>query len=430
MKICLISNLYPSISRGGAEKVALTVANGLKSAGHDVFVISTRPWNGRASLKSIVKEEGKTKIYRFYPFNIFYYLNDYKHNILIRLIWHFFDIFNHHSKVVVKKILQQEKPEVAMTHNLMGIGFLLPGMIRGLGIKHVHTLHDVQLAAPSGLITVRGPSSNALEDGPLYWPMRQLHGWYERICRRLFGSPDVVVSPSKWLMDFYTQKGFFKKSKKIVLSNPVETSQSPAERLATAATLSRGLRLLYLGQIEEHKGILFLVRMLLLLSEFLRHGVKIPSVKIPTNELTNDWQLHIAGDGSKMGEVEKIVGNDPRFIIHGRLEGEALEKIFSEVDLTVVPSLCYENSPTVIYESLSAGVPVAAAKIGGVAELIHDGENGFTFDAGNAEDLTRVLKHAAANRDELQKMRPAAAKSVENFGIENYIKKILTIIKF
>lgn len=289
-----------------------------------------------------------------------------------------------------------------MTHNLMGIGFLIPRAIRKLGIKHIHTLHDVQLAVPSGLI-IKGQENN--------WQQKIfLRKWYEKICRRLFGSPDVVISPSKWLLDFYTEKGFFKNSKKIVLPNPIGLRQAQAINYSLSEhSESKGLQLLYLGQIEEHKGILFLVDVL--------------------KKCDFDFKLHIAGDGTKIEEMKKLIGEDGRFVIHGKLSGNEVAKIFDGIDLTVVPSLCYENSPTVIYESLAAGVPVAAAKIGGAAELVHDGENGFTFLAGSAEDLLRVLKRAAANRDELQKMRPAAVKSVEAFKIENYINHLLEAIK-
>ncbi|MBU1146643.1 glycosyltransferase family 4 protein [Patescibacteria group bacterium] len=395
MKICLISNLYPPIYRGGAEKIAERVAQGLAAAGHEVFVISTKQWSGRKSFKPAATEENGIKVYRFYPANIYYYLDGHKHNVLWRVKWHFLDMFNCHSRAVVKKILKEEKPDVVITHNLMGIGFLLPRMIRGLGIKHIHTLHDVQLAVPSGLI-LRGKENN--------WEQRTwLRKIYEAICRLLFNSPDVVVSPSKWLLDFYAQKGFFKKSKKEVLPNPVERIYPAGIPMDNSI-----LKLLYLGQIEEHKGSLFLVDVL--------------------KEIDIDFKLHIAGDGSKMETLKKMVGLDSRFVIHGKLVGEEAVKIFNLVDLTVVPSLCYENSPSVIYESLAAGVPVLAAKIGGVAELVKDGENGFTFRAGNAEDLARVLKHAAASRDELQKMRQVAAKSVEDFGIENYIQQLIKYI--
>jgi glycosyltransferase involved in cell wall biosynthesis len=442
MKICLISNLFPPISRGGAEKVAERVAHGFRRAGHDVFVISTKPWDGWASFKPKAAEENGLKVYRFYPLNIFYYLNDYKHNALWRMKWHFWDMFNFHSRSVVKKILEKEKSDVVMTHNLKGIGYLIPGAVRKLGIKHVHTLHDVQLSAPSGLI-LKNQENN--------WEQKIfLRKWYEAICRRLFNSPDVVVSPSKWLLDFYVEKGFFKNSKKIVLPNPIfsnviarseATKQSHGDEIATphpivistepacsvgrpqaSGEISHGthgvrsldfarddnggeLKLLYLGQIEEHKGVLFLVNVL--------------------KKIDIDFKLHIAGDGSKMEALKNMVGEDSRFIIHGKLPQEKIDEIFNQVDLTIVPSLCYENSPTVIYESLSFGVPVLAAKIGGVAELVHDGQNGFTFEAGNVEDLARALKNCATHCDELPKMRQVAAKSVENFKIENYIKILI-----
>jgi len=391
MKICVISNLYPPIFRGGAERVAERVVRGLVSASHDVFVISTKPWAGWKSFKPVATDENGVKVYRFYPANIFYYLNDFKHNVLWRAKWHFLDMFNCHSARVVKNILKQEKPDLVLTHNLMGIGFKIPRAIRGLGIKHIHTLHDVQLAVPSGLI-ISGREKS--------WEQRTwFRKIYEVVCRRLFGSPDVVISPSKWLLDFYLEKGFFKKSKKEVLPNPVERIYPAGIPMDNSI-----LKLLYLGQIEEHKGILFLVEVL--------------------KNIDIEFKLHIAGDGSKMEELKKIVGEDNRFVIHGKLSGEEVIKIFDLVDLTVVPSQCFENSPSVIYESLAAGVPVLAAKIGGVAELVHDGENGFTFAAGNAEDFARALKQAASSRDELQKMRQAAARSVEDFGIEKYIRQL------
>ena len=154
MKICLISNLFPPIERGGAEKVAQAMARGLRKAGHDVFIISTKP---QGEFKQEI--EDNLKIYRFRPLNIYYYLNDFKHHAIVRLLWHFFDIFNFHSYFVIKKILINEKPDLVISHCLMGIGFLLPTLIKRLKIKHFHVIHDVQLAVPSGLI-LKGQENN------------------------------------------------------------------------------------------------------------------------------------------------------------------------------------------------------------------------------------------------------------------------------
>lgn len=400
MKICLISNLYPPHIRGGAEKVAAMVAEGLKAAGHDIFIISTKPFDGFKSLRAKGEEAGGIEIYRFYPLNIFYYLNDYKHNLLWRLKWHFWDMFNLHSYFVVKNILKKEKPDIVITHNLKGIGYLIPYLIRKIGIKHIHTLHDVQLSAPSGLIIYS--KENSLEQRIF------LRKWYEAICWWLFGSPDVVISPSKWLLDFYTKKGFFSKSKKVVLLNPVGWSPAFRQRQENGLTLKGGLRLIYFGQIEEHKGILFLINVL--------------------KNLDINFELHIAGTGSKLEMSKNIVQGDSRFIFHGFLEKEKLEQIFYTADLTVVPSICYENSPAVVGESLVAGVPVAAAKIGGAAELIEEGKNGFIFEVGNRDELEKVLRNCASNLEEVKKMKIGAKESSEKLKLNFYIKNLEEII--
>src|SRR3989339_980989 len=378
MKICLISNLYHPYARGGAEKIAATVAGGLRE---------------------------EDNVYRFYPLNVFYYLNDYRHNILWRMKWHFLDMFNLHSYFIVKSILKKEKPDIVMTHNLKGMGYLIPYLIKKSGIKHIHTLHDVQLSTPSGLIIYS--KENSLEQRIF------LRKWYETLCRWLFGSPDIVISPSKWLLDFYTEKGFFEKSKKAVLTNPVGLRQAQALKYSPNETLpltkagaeSKGLRLLYIGQIEEHKGVLFLVNTL--------------------KDLDINFELHIVGVGSKLELIKNIVQGDARFIFYGFLEREKLEQVFYTADLTVVPSICYENSPAVVGESLSAGVPVLVARIGGAAELVEEGKNGFTFEAGGGDSLEKVLKNCFRNLSEIKRMGDIIAESSEKFKLDYYIKNLI-----
>ena len=104
MKICLISNLYHPHNRGGAEQVVKNTAEGLKSRGEEVILITAQPYSGLSSLKAKVTEENGIKIYRFYPLNLFFYANLAKHNALTRLLWHFFDIYNWHSYFVIKNL--------------------------------------------------------------------------------------------------------------------------------------------------------------------------------------------------------------------------------------------------------------------------------------------------------------------------------------
>ena len=66
--------------------------------------------------------------------------------------------------------------------------------------------------------------------------------------------------------------------------------------------------------------------------------------------------------------------------------------VLSNVDVVVVPSLCYENYPMTLHEALACNIPVIATKLGGMAEKIKDGFNGFLFKMGDSRHLQTVLE--------------------------------------
>jgi len=138
-------------------------------------------------------------------------------------------------------------------------------------------------------------------------------------------------------------------------------------------------------------------------------------------------KLIIVGVGSALREAQQLAGNNSQIEFMGYVPNQELGQIFALADATVVPSLCYENSPTVIFESLSYGVPVLAARIGGI-EFIKDDYNGFTFEAGDEADLLRVLKFALQNKNRLIEFFDQARESVKEIGVESYIKKLEELI--
>src|SRR3989344_2682320 len=201
MKIVLITNLYPPFVRGGAEIIAQTMAEGLREHLQQILVVSSQPFIGFRSLFPREYSQHNIRIARFFPLNLYFYTNDFRHSTLTRCLWHLFDIFNVHSAFVLMSILRRERPDIVITHNLMGIGFLIPLVLRRMHIRHVHVIHDVQLSTPSGLI--------------LYGEERHISHrsarWfgYEAILRWLFKGAAVVVSPSAFLLEFYTSRRFF-----------------------------------------------------------------------------------------------------------------------------------------------------------------------------------------------------------------------------
>ncbi len=385
MKIAIITNVFHPYERGGAEKVVKHLVNELKKD-NQVVLITTKP----KGLALELEEAQNIKKYSFFPLNIYYYLNDFKHNAIIRLIWHFFDQFNLHSFFVARKILKKEKPDLVITHSLMGIGFLIPKAIKKY--KWIHTLHDAQLAVPSGLI-IKDNEKDFFVSG-------FLTKCYARINKCLFGSLQKVVSPSQWLLDFHEEKGFFKNCEKRVLPNPAsfEIKSNPKQEF------EKPIKILFLGQIQEHKGIIFLAKAL--------------------KKLDRQFKLIIAGAGTKEIELKSIIHDDNRFRFLGKVDSNQIKNLLDFCDYLIVPSLCYENSPTVIYEAFSQGVPVIAADIGGVAELVKQGQTGFIFDSANTQQMLEAINRAEAVENYAQ-ISQNCIDLIKEYTPENYLKNLL-----
>jgi glycosyltransferase involved in cell wall biosynthesis len=392
MKICLINSLYKPYRRGGAEVVFNTIVKELKKNGYDVFVITI---SGKPRKKNFYCQEmDNIKVYRFYPKNIFSFIEIGKKPFWQRIIWHIIDTFNYHSYRQVKKILKKEKPELVLTHNLKGLGYLTLLAVKKLKIKNIHTIHDIQLVNPTGLL-IKNQENQSLFLKPYYL-----------LTRWLFSSPQVVVSPSKWLMDFYRQYGFFKKSKEVILANPLVLDSQKLQKKFD----DKKINYLFLGQLETHKGILFLLEVF---SEF--------------NQLDNS-RLIIVGKGSLEKILKAKYSSKAWSEFLGFIPANQLgKKVFKNIHYTIIPSLCYENSPGVVYDSFKYATPVIASALGGIPEIVQEGVNGYLFEPGNKISLLNKLNQSYYNLDKFEQMSENAKIKARDFDIKNYVYKILSL---
>lgn len=366
MKICLINNLYPPYNRGGAERVVEKQVQEFVTAGHEVFVITSKPLRLSSPYQGEAPEAEGYRVYRFYPLNLISYYHLQKLPALIRVSWRLFDTFNIHSYFKIKKILQTEKPDIVYAHNLTGLGLLIPRLIKKLKIKYIQTMHDVVGIRPSGLLLYGQEKENIFIK---IWA--SLNRW-------LYDSPDEVIFPSEWLKKYYEAHGLFPHSQKEVVRNFF----LPTANLFDNKKLkSPGqITFLYVGQIESHKGILFLIKTM---------------NKLPASPSVDarraSYELLIIGSGSQLIETKDLARGNSHIKFLGYQPPEKIQEYLQVADYTIVPSLCYENSPTVIFESLSAGVPVIASDLGGIPELVKAGENGYLFEPGNSGELLDIL---------------------------------------
>jgi glycosyltransferase involved in cell wall biosynthesis len=98
----------------------------------------------------------------------------------------------------------------------------------------------------------------------------------------------------------------------------------------------------------------------------------------------------------------------------GGFDSTAASEVYGQFDVLVVPSLWLENSPLVIHEAFQAGVPVVGARMGGIVDLVSDGEWGLLYDASSPDALATALRSILADRRALDEWasRLPAVKSI------------------
>jgi glycosyltransferase involved in cell wall biosynthesis len=75
-----------------------------------------------------------------------------------------------------------------------------------------------------------------------------------------------------------------------------------------------------------------------------------------------------------------------------------LRTYFKTASMVALPSL-EDNCPMVVLEAMAAGVPVLAANVGGVPDLVQDGSNGLFCDPLNAESMRNGTEKLLSDRE-------------------------------
>ena len=134
-----------------------------------------------------------------------------------------------------------------------------------------------------------------------------------------------------------------------------------------------------------------------------------------------------------VARLKDLAGGDPRIQFCGTFPNSTIGKIFSGLDVLVVPSIWYENTPLVIYSAQAAGCPVIASDLGGMAEVIHHEDNGLLFKSGNVAELARALQRLSEDRNLLEHLakRAVMPRSIQNYvwQLEGVYEDVLTALE-
>lgn len=109
----------------------------------------------------------------------------------------------------------------------------------------------------------------------------------------------------------------------------------------------------------------------------------------------NNISLKIYGhyfDHQEYYQSLKKLASQKKILFCDAYRYEDFQQILDELDIVIVPSIWWENSPLVLLRSLAHKVPVIVSDLEGMTEIIKDGKNGFVFNVGNADSLAKVLE--------------------------------------
>lgn len=224
---------------------------------------------------------------------------------------------------------------------------------------------------------------------------------------------DRIIVPTRLMEDILRKNGLINETKVTFL--PFGINLDGLSQKGPSSSQAR-LRIGFIGTLYEHKGAHLLLKAVRSLSTDTPIEVKIYGN-------TNEFPEYAA-------RLRKIASNDPRIEFCGTFPNSHIGDVFSSLDVLVVPSIWYENTPLVIYSAQACGCPVIASDLGGMSEAVAHEENGLLFEAGNVSALAQAISRLAGDRTLLRKLAEQARKpkAIAHYAVEleNVYKEILT----
>lgn len=286
----------------------------------------------------------------------------------------------------LQKTIHEFQPDVIHIQHLLHMGWQALAKIERLGIPFVMSLHDYWFLCPRIQWLCQGSAPVCARQCLGIRPFQgfRLLGaccWVWRRRRRCVDLLNRIrtplLAPSRRSRDIFKQSGVTPDRITIhPLGIDVQAFQNSAGRR------QERIRFAYFGSVYPAKGVEILVRAF--------------------KKLRSKAELHIHGDGSidALDKLQGLSSNDSLWF-HGPYEHRDLPALLSQVDVVVAPSLCEETYHLASQEALAAHKIVIASSIGALKDKIRHGVNGFLFQAGDEDALTRSMSFVAAHYDEL-----------------------------
>jgi glycosyltransferase involved in cell wall biosynthesis len=226
----------------------------------------------------------------------------------------------------------------------------------------------------------------------------------------LNGDTVHLVTPSRWLQGEMSKSTLMSKFRCTAIPNALDTElfqpreQGAARKLLGISADSAVILFLADWAGEKRKGFDLLVEAL--------------------KPFRNDRRVYLLAAGRELPAHDL----GPQLVTTGYLTGEKqLSWVYSAADVFVLPSL-QDNLPNTALEALSCGVPVVGFDVGGIPEIVHEGETGLLVAAKDVAGLRAAITSVVENKDVRVRMAEAGRRfAVANYGLEIQARRYLEL---
>ena len=402
MKVLLINAEHALL--GGAHTVYFSMSDMLTNAGHKVIFFAMHCSNELPCAQSpyFAKTNSRKNVLRYVK-NSFY---------------------NSNAANCLQKLIDDEHPDIAHVHLMWGS--LSPSILVVLkenNIPIIHTVHDyamicsrVTLKSKDGAVCEKCSGGHYCQsiktrcyNGSL---LKSIVATTEFSQRNKRHHPVSLIDHFNFVSQFCCDKhkemdGRFKCAQTSVIYNV------PSEDVVNLS--KGGLRdtyesyYLYYGRLSYEKGLDTLI------TSFLDK----PHLK-----------LKIIGTGPLEERLKaRCDGHADNIEFLGFKKGVELYELVKNAKFVCVPSEWYENCPMTIIEGFTLAVPVIGARIGGIPELVAEGENGFLFDSGSLDSLNEAITKSESllEADYMRMKNNALNISRSRFNRDKYVDNLLEV---
>jgi glycosyltransferase involved in cell wall biosynthesis len=142
------------------------------------------------------------------------------------------------------------------------------------------------------------------------------------------------------------------------------------------------------------------------------------------------FKLVVIGDGPLKDDVVTVANTNPNLIYLGFKEKDVIINYLQRCTALLLPSVCYEGFPISLLESFATATPAIVSRLGPLAEIVQDNENGLHFEPGNPEDLVNKVLLISRDSTLARKLGANARRSYLNsFTPEKNYQKLMDIYR-